>query len=240
MRSENAEDHYSYYNLTWWRDPSSVHRARIDNMYVLPKKKKIHVCDVNRRSSCKFYSSVGLRPPPYDFSCAPPLLQALYHIPLFRTAIITRRPPPSDWGSPKNYWRGAGRGIPDSQIPAVEEAPPDYEQIDQEVTTDVDQLSLERRPSQDTRDKTYDSDSDGFSATDMAEETAYYVARKAANLKGICKLKIRPLALLQYNYNRFVSHFSCSRITAFIRLSTLHQPPLCERNKCDSSSSSKR
>ncbi|KAG2181396.1 hypothetical protein INT43_008979 [Umbelopsis isabellina] len=180
MRSENAEDRYSYYNLTWWRDPGSVYRAKIDNI------------------------PVGLRPPPYDFSCAPPLLQALYHIPLFRTAIFTYKPTPSDWGSPKNYWRGAGRGIPDNQTTASNESPPDYEQIDQRVTTDMDQLDLERRESQDTRDTPYDSDSDALSENDMAEEKAYHAAKKASNLRVVHELQ-RLFAFLHYTNRRYVS-----------------------------------
>lgn len=103
---------------------------------------------------------------------------------MFRTAILTHKPTPSDWGNPKNYWRGAGRGIPDNQTSVTDESPPDYEQIDQRVTTDMDQLNLERRESQDTRDTTYDSDSDALSETEMAEEKAYHAAKKTSNLRG--------------------------------------------------------
>jgi hypothetical protein len=40
------------------------------------------------------------------------ILQALYHVTAFRHAVLSFRPVPYAWGSPKNYWKGYGEPVP--------------------------------------------------------------------------------------------------------------------------------
>ncbi|KAI8084897.1 uncharacterized protein BX664DRAFT_174749 [Halteromyces radiatus] len=75
-------------SLTWWRDPDAPSdRAAIDNI------------------------PIGLRPPSYHFAYAPIIIQALFHITLFRSAILSYRPTPQTWGNSTNYWKGFGEPV---------------------------------------------------------------------------------------------------------------------------------
>ncbi|KAG1175303.1 hypothetical protein G6F36_011119 [Rhizopus arrhizus] len=55
---------------------------------------------------------IGLRPPSYYFNYAPIVIQALFHITAFQSAVLSFRPVPADWGTPDNYWKGQGECIP--------------------------------------------------------------------------------------------------------------------------------
>ncbi|KAG2172579.1 hypothetical protein INT44_002594 [Umbelopsis vinacea] len=157
---QETDDHYSYYNLTWWRDPLPIYRKR---MMSVP---------------------VGLRPPPYDFSCSPPLIQSLYHVPLFRTAILCQKPTPSNWGNKENYWKGTGRGIPDEPKSTIDLQPPPYEVVaENAISTDVEKMSLNSITPD--SESSYGSDSpEESSVMAKADENGFLAAKTAANLKG--------------------------------------------------------
>ncbi|RIA93542.1 hypothetical protein C1645_11566 [Glomus cerebriforme] len=46
-----------------------------------------------------------------NYGCAGPFFQALFHIPIFRSAILAYRPTRDDWGEVKGYWNGKSRGL---------------------------------------------------------------------------------------------------------------------------------
>ena len=56
-------------------------------------------------------SSIGLRPPPYDYAYVPIILQTLYSITFFQEAVFAFRPTADDWGLPQGYWRGEGDAV---------------------------------------------------------------------------------------------------------------------------------
>ncbi|CAO3666946.1 unnamed protein product [Umbelopsis ramanniana] len=181
-----TEDHYSYYNLTWWRDPLPIYRKRMTNL------------------------PVGLRPPPYDFSCSPPLIQSLYHIPLFRTAILCQKPTPSSWGSTETYWKGTGRGIPDERKSAIDIQPPPYELVVENVTstentmsTDMEKMSL-NSITPDSESSYGSDDSEERNVLKNAEENGFLAAKSAANFKVMYELQ-RLFAFLSYTNRRYVS-----------------------------------
>ncbi|CAO3630898.1 unnamed protein product [Cunninghamella echinulata] len=75
-------------NLTWWTDPENpLDRATVNN------------------------KPVGLRPPSYNFAYSPIVIQALFHVSLFRFAVLSFRPLPYDWGPTRNYWKGFGESV---------------------------------------------------------------------------------------------------------------------------------
>ncbi|KAG0166841.1 hypothetical protein DFQ30_006655 [Apophysomyces sp. BC1015] len=76
-------------SLTWWKDPEDPSQRKVTND--LP---------------------VGLRPPSYNYSYTPVLIQALFNISLFRYSVLLFCPTPYTWGSPKNYWKGVGESVP--------------------------------------------------------------------------------------------------------------------------------
>jgi hypothetical protein len=131
---------------------------------------------------------VGLRPPPYDFSCSPPLIQSLYHIPLFRTAILCQKPTLSNWGSTENYWKGTGRGIPDEPKPSIDIQPPPYEVVvENAMSTDMEKMSLNSITPD--SDSSYDSDDlEERSVLAKADENGFLAAKSVANLKGEFKV----------------------------------------------------
>ncbi|ORX50856.1 hypothetical protein DM01DRAFT_1090790 [Hesseltinella vesiculosa] len=55
---------------------------------------------------------IALRPPTYNFSYVPVILQMFYHVSVFRNAVISHRPLPYAWGSLRNYWKGYGESVP--------------------------------------------------------------------------------------------------------------------------------
>lgn len=59
-----------------------------------------------------FFRPISLRPPSYNFSYAPVILQTLFHISAFQHAVLSFRPIPSSWGSTSNYWKGQGEPMP--------------------------------------------------------------------------------------------------------------------------------
>ncbi|KAI8344558.1 hypothetical protein BC941DRAFT_497811 [Chlamydoabsidia padenii] len=76
-------------SLTWWSDPTDP-SARAAIADIPP----------------------GLRPPSYNFAYSPIIIQALFHIPLFRWTVLSFRPTPHTWGEPQNYWKGFGEPVP--------------------------------------------------------------------------------------------------------------------------------
>lgn len=58
------------------------------------------------------YSSIGLRPPPYDYAYVPVILQTLFSITFFQDAVLAFRPTADNWGSTVGYWRGEGEAVP--------------------------------------------------------------------------------------------------------------------------------
>lgn len=174
------------------------------------------------------FRPVGLRPPPYDFSCSPPLIQSLYHIPLFRTAILCQKPTPSNWGSTENYWKGTGRGIPDEPKPTIDIQPPPYELVVENVTstentmsTDMEKMSL-NSITPDSESSYGSDDPEERSVLANADENGFWAAKSAANLKGEFKVLIgvytsvanpfsvvyelqRLFAFLSYTNRRYVS-----------------------------------
>lgn len=58
------------------------------------------------------HSSIGLRPPPYDYAYVPVILQTLFSITFFQDAVFAFRPTTDNWGSPLGYWRGEGEAVP--------------------------------------------------------------------------------------------------------------------------------
>ncbi|PHZ11166.1 cysteine proteinase [Rhizopus microsporus ATCC 52813] len=85
----NIKQINNHSSVTWWSDPSSpLDRAAKDDV------------------------PIGLRPPSYNFSYAPVILQALFHISAFQHAVLSFRPIPSSWGSTSNYWKGQGEPMP--------------------------------------------------------------------------------------------------------------------------------
>lgn len=174
----------------------------------------------------KFHRPVGLRPPPYDFSCSPPLIQSLYHIPLFRTAILCQKPTPSNWGSTENYWKGTGRGIPDVPKPTIDTIdiqPPPYELVvensmsaEKKMGTDMEKLSL-NSITPDSESSYGSDDTEERSVLENADQNGFLAAKSAANLKGECEV------LLGFSYLGGLFVFSGIRIAKTFRFPLLYQ-----------------
>ncbi|RUS31765.1 hypothetical protein BC938DRAFT_477111, partial [Jimgerdemannia flammicorona] len=76
-------------SLTWWTDPDDPKmRTRVPGF------------------------PTALRPPTHGYQFTPPVLQALYHVPIFRRVVLGYRPSIERWGSPDGYWRGEGDSLP--------------------------------------------------------------------------------------------------------------------------------
>ncbi|KAL0084122.1 ubiquitin carboxyl-terminal hydrolase-domain-containing protein [Phycomyces blakesleeanus] len=84
----SSDTAYTPSALTRWRDP-----------------------DDPRDRLAKEHIPLGLCPPSHHFTYAPALFQALFHVPLFRKAILAFRPVPIQWGTPLNYWKGFGDAV---------------------------------------------------------------------------------------------------------------------------------
>jgi hypothetical protein len=55
-------------------------------------------------------SPLGLKPIlSHGYACS--FFQALFHIPVFRLAILAYRPTRSDWGEVDGYWSGKSQGL---------------------------------------------------------------------------------------------------------------------------------
>ncbi|KAI9306014.1 hypothetical protein BJ944DRAFT_150364, partial [Cunninghamella echinulata] len=88
QKTEEHEQGLTKANLTWWTDPENpLDRATVNN------------------------KPIGLRPPSYNFAYSPIIIQALFHISLFRFAVLSFRPLPYDWGPTRNYWKGFGESV---------------------------------------------------------------------------------------------------------------------------------
>ncbi|KAI9007029.1 hypothetical protein CLU79DRAFT_778953 [Phycomyces nitens] len=84
----SSEEAYTPSALARWRDPEDPH----------DRLAKEHI-------------PLGLCPPSHHFSYTPALFQALFHIPLFKRAVLDFRPTPVQWGNPLNYWKGFGDAV---------------------------------------------------------------------------------------------------------------------------------
>ncbi|RUP52267.1 hypothetical protein BC936DRAFT_149523 [Jimgerdemannia flammicorona] len=90
-------------SLTWWTDPDDPKmRTRVPGL-----------CAYLQYSTAHFRASpTALRPPTHGYQFTPPVLQALYHVPIFRRVVLGYRPSIERWGSPDGYWRGEGDSLP--------------------------------------------------------------------------------------------------------------------------------
>ncbi|CAO3584325.1 unnamed protein product [Absidia cylindrospora] len=84
-----SERPFTQPSLTWWSDPEDP-------------SARVAIADI----------PAGLRPPSYNFAYSPIIIQALFHVPLFRQAVLSYRPTPHAWGAPHNYWKGFGEPVP--------------------------------------------------------------------------------------------------------------------------------
>ncbi|KAI8382301.1 hypothetical protein BD560DRAFT_452903 [Blakeslea trispora] len=80
-------------SLTWWKDPEDP-TERLASPHI----------------------PIGLRPPSYHFAYAPIIIQALFHVTAFQQAVLSFRPLPYTWKSPKNYWKGFGEPVPNYRM----------------------------------------------------------------------------------------------------------------------------
>ncbi|RUS23057.1 hypothetical protein BC937DRAFT_93012 [Endogone sp. FLAS-F59071] len=112
-------------SLTWWSDPDDPRsRSRVPGLYVAFVSSQ-HFCSVqvlNHIPRTSLYTRpTALRPSDSAYQFTPSIIQALYHVPVFREAVLAYRPSLESWGYTDEYWRGMGSNLPEMQLMQVTE-----------------------------------------------------------------------------------------------------------------------